>query len=190
MFARCSFTASALAAAFLCASTHVQAQSMKPGLWEITHRAGGNPKMEEAMQRMDQQMAAMTPEQRKMMQDMMARNGVAMGAAAPGGGGTTVKVCISKEMAEQRHMPVQQQGECTRTVTSQSASSMKLQFACKNPSSSGEGTFTFGGDSAYQMVMKVTSQVQGKLETMDLNASGKWLGADCGALKPVAGGSR
>eukprot|EP01034_Spumella_vulgaris_P000504 gene504-674_t len=60
------------------------AQNIKPGLWEISSKMGGNPEMDQAMAQMQQQMAAMPPEQRKMMQDMMAKQGVNM-ATGPGG---------------------------------------------------------------------------------------------------------
>lgn len=162
-----------------------QAHSIKPGLWEVTHQAaGGNAKMDEAMKRMEQQVANMPPEQRKKMEEMMARRGVGLAGFAPGGG-SVFKVCISKEMAARRQMPMQQRGDCTQNVTSQSASGMHMQFSCKTPPIQGEGDFTFSGDSAYQMTMTTTAQIHGKAETTSMNASGKWLSADCGTLKPM-----
>ena len=50
------------------------------------------------MAQMQQQMASMTPEQRKMMQDMMGKQGVGIGAGGPCG--MSVKVCMTKEMVE------------------------------------------------------------------------------------------
>ncbi len=162
----------------------VMAQTARPGLWESTHKMGGNPKMDAAMAQMEKQMAAMPADQRKMMQDMMAKQGVAIGGAAAGGG-TVVKVCISKEMAERQQMPTQTQGECTTTISDKTASSMKMRFVCKNPPSTGEGVYTFAGDTAYTMKMNFSSTVKGKPETMTMEGSGKWLAADCGGLKPM-----
>ncbi len=33
--------------------------------------------------------------------------------------------------------------------------------------------------------MQVTTAVNGQPETMGVDGSGKWLGADCGAVKPL-----
>ena len=47
-----------------------QAQNMKPGLWEISQKMQtGSGEMEKAMADMQKELAAMAPEQRKMMQD-------------------------------------------------------------------------------------------------------------------------
>ena len=39
---------------------------------------------------------------------------------------------------------------------------------------------------AYSMRMTSTSTVRGKPEKMDMQTSGRWLGGDCGAIKPLA----
>ncbi len=160
------------------------AQAMKPGLWEISSKMGGNPEMEKAMAQMQQQMASMAPEQRKMMEDMMGKNGMSMGAAA--GGAMVVKACISKEMAERSQMPMQQKGDCSSTVSDQSSTGMKMRFTCVNPPSNGEGQFSFSGNSAYTMKMKVNTSVAGKVQTTTMDGTGKWLAADCGSIKPMA----
>ncbi len=167
----------------LCATT-AWAQSTKPGLWEIQHKMGGNPEMDKAMAEMQKQMAAMPPEQRKMMQDMMAKQGGAMPTMGPGGA-MAMKVCITPEMAARHDMPVQTEGDCTTTVTSRSGSTMKMKFVCTNPPSTGEGTYTFKGDTAYTMQIQMTSQHQGKPQNMTMDGQGKWLSADCGAIKPM-----
>ena len=160
-----------------------QAQTMKPGLWEMTSKVGGNPQMDQAMAEMQKQMAAMSPEQRKMMEGMMGKQGMGMGAAA--GGGFAIKACITKEMAERNQMPTQQQGDCTNTISDKTSSSMKMKFTCTNPPSNGEGQVTFSGDGAYSTKMKINSAIDGKAQTMTVDGSGKWLGADCGSVKPV-----
>jgi hypothetical protein len=64
---------------------------------------------------------------------------------------------------------------------------MKMKFVCTNPPSSGEGTYTFSGDTAYTMKMSMTSQHQGKPQNMTMDGQGKWLSADCGNVKPMQG---
>ena len=170
-----------VAAALAAGSAFAQ---MKPGLWEIQQKMqSASGQMEQQMAQAQQQMANMPPEQRKMMEEMMARQGVKMGTA--GGGGMTMKVCMTKEMVERNEMPSQQQrGDCKTTSQSRSGNIMKMAFACTNPPSSGEGQFTFNGSEGYTMKMAVNTTVQGKPETMNMDATGKWLGADCGDVKP------
>jgi hypothetical protein len=171
-----------LAAAALAAAGTASAQSqMKPGLWEITHKTqSSSGQMEQQMAQMQQQMANMPPEQRKMMEEMMAQRGMKIGA----GGGMTMKICMTKEMVERHEMPTNR-GECKSTQQAMSGNSMKVAFTCVNPPSSGEGQFTFNSSEAYNMKMVVHTTMQGKPETMNMEGSGKWLGADCGAVKPI-----
>ncbi len=168
-------------AAFAC---HAGAQNLKPGLWEITQRMGGSPQMDQAMAQMQKQMAAMPPEQRKQMEDMLAKQGVQMGSS--GAGGMSVKVCMTKEMVERNEFPAQQQGDCKTTTQQRTGNTMKMAFTCTQPPSSGEGQFTFVSPEAYAMKMAVTTTMRGKAESMTMEGNGKWQGADCGSVKPLA----
>ena len=175
---RVLFAATLLAASF-CAG----AQTLKPGLWEISNKMQtGSGQMEKEMARMQQEMASMPPEQRKMMQDMMAKQGVGMGAGGPGT--MTVKVCMTREMVERNDLP-SQQGDCKHTNSARSGNTMKTSFTCTNPPSSGEGQFTIQSPEAYTMKMEVKSTGGGKPRAVRMDANGKWLGTDCGSIKPI-----
>jgi hypothetical protein len=176
LFAIASLVLSAIAL-----STH--AQSTKPGLWEVTSKVGGSPEMDKAMAQMQQQMANMPPDQRKQMEAMMGKQGMSLSGAS--GGGMQIKTCLSKEMAEKSQMPMRTQGDCTSTVSDKTSTGMRMKFVCTNPPSSGDGQFTFSGDSAYTMKMNVSSSHQGKPQTTTIEGSGKWLGSDCGSIKPI-----
>ena len=168
----------------LACATAASAQSIKPGLWEMQHKMGGHPQMDQAMAQMQQQMAAMSPAQRKQMEAMLGQQGVTM--PAPGaGGGMALKVCITPDMAARSELPSQSEGQCTSTVTSRSGNILKMRFVCQNPPSTGEGTYTFSGDTAYTMKMVMTTTRQGKPETMTMDGQGRWLAASCGAIKPI-----
>ena len=162
----------------------VHAQSTKPGLWDITQKMGGNAEMDQAMAQMQQQMAGMSAAEKKMMQDMLAKQGMSMPTTGACGG-MAMKVCITPEMAAKQDMPVQADGECTTTITSRSANTLKMNFVCKKPPSSGEGTYTFSGDTAYTMKMQMKSMHQGKPVNTTLDGQGKWLSASCGSVKPM-----
>ena len=161
-------------------------QSMKPGLWEISNKmqGAGGGQVDQAMAQAQKEMANMPPDQRKMVEEMMAKRGVKMGAGGPGGG-MSVRVCMTREMVEKNEVPTQR-GDCKNTQQSRSGNTMKMAFVCTNPPSSGEGQITFVSNEAYNMQMAVSTQVQGKPEKVNMESSGKWLGGDCGDIKPMA----
>jgi hypothetical protein len=159
------------------------AQSTKPGLWEIQSKVGGNPQMEQQMAQMQQQMANMPPAQRKMMEDMMAQQGLNLKVGK--GGAMAVKVCITPEMAARQEMPSQTEGDCKTQIGARTGNTMKVNFTCTNPPSSGEGTYTFRGDTGYDMAMRFKTVNDGKPTNMTMTGTGRWLGADCGKVKPA-----
>lgn len=168
------------AAAATLLALSAQAQTLKPGLWEVRQQTqSGSGQMEQAMAQMQQQMASMSPEQRKMMEDMMARQGM-------GAGGTALKVCLTREMVERNEMPAQQQGDCTSTHSPRTGNTMKIAFSCTRPPSRGEGQISFLSPEAYTLKMTTHTTVRGQAETMTMDGSGRWLSADCGAIKPIA----
>ena len=160
------------------------AQNLKPGLWEITNKMqSASGEMEKAMADAQREMASMPPEQRKQMEAMMAKQGVKMGAGGPGG--TSTRVCMTKEMVERNEVPTQQ-GDCKTSKQQRSGNTIKMAWSCTNPPSSGEGHYTIVSPEAYTMKMTMRSAMQGKAETMNMDASGKWLASDCGNIKPMA----
>jgi hypothetical protein len=172
-----------LFAAFALVATATSAQTIKPGLWEIQNQMQGanGGKMAKAMADMQKQLASMPPEQRKMIEDAMAKQGAQV---SPGqGGGMAVKVCMTQEMVDRNDMGAQQ-GDCTHTSSARSGNTQKFSFSCTKPPSRGEGTVTFVSPEAYTVKIKTTATLKGQEETMDMQASGKWLGTDCGTVKP------
>ncbi|MES2582845.1 MAG: DUF3617 domain-containing protein [Pseudomonadota bacterium] len=166
---------------------YAHAQTMKPGLWEITTQMqGGSGEMADAMAKMQKEMESMPHDQRKMMQDMMAKQGVQMGAG--GGTGLSIKMCMTQEMIDRNEVTSRQadqhKSDCTHTNSPRSGNSMKFSFVCTKPPSSGEGQVTFTSADAYSMKMTTTSMARGKPEKMDMQTNGRWLGSDCGTVKP------
>lgn len=169
----------------LICSAALHAQNLQAGLWEITSQMEGGQadKIAASMQKMEKEMAKMSPEQRKMMQDMMAKQGVQMGAG--GGTSVTAKICMSQEMVGRNDFSGQR-GECSHTTSPRMGNTIKYSFICTKPASSGEGEISFQGREAYTQKMTVTTTVKGKPEKMDMHSRGKWLGNDCGNIKPIA----
>lgn len=162
-----------------CAVSGASAQTLKPGLWEVQHKMKGNPEMERQLEEARKQMAAMPPEQRKQMEAMMAGRGVQMGM-----GGQSVRMCLTKDMVERNEIPAQQ-GDCRMTNQQRTGNTLKLNFTCTNPPSSGESQMTINSPESYAMKTTATSNIDGRVEKMSVEGTGKWLGADCGSLKPM-----
>lgn len=173
-----------LAIAATAITSTASAQELKPGLWEVTSTmTSASGELEKANAQMQKELAGMPAEQRKMMEDMMAKQGVKMGAGGPGE--MISKTCMTAEMIERNEIPVQQ-GKCKTTAKPRSGNTTKMSFVCTDPPSSGEGQLTIASPVAYTSKLVVRTTAQGKPETMNMDASGKWLGADCGSIKPMA----
>lgn len=171
-----------LAALLLTGAT--QAQTLKPGLWEMRSSMQGSGEMNKAMDEMQKQLAAMPPEQRKQMQEMMAKQGVSLGSAGPGG--MSVRICMTQEMVERNEIPAQD-GQCKTTTSPRAGNTMKMSFVCTTPPSSGEGEVRFISPEAYSSRMVINSVRNGKRESMTMTGDSKWLSAQCGAVKPITG---
>lgn len=159
------------------------AAAIKPGLWEMTSKVpSADPAAMQAMAQAQQQMASMPPEQRRAIEEALAKQGVSLALAE--GGGIKVKFCITPEQAANPTMPHNQPGDCTSTRTS-IPGGLAVKFTCRNPASSGNGQVIFDGDSGFSMRMAVDSTVAGQKQHMTTESTGRWLGRDCGTAQPV-----
>ena len=167
-----------------CTALPALAQQLKPGLWELSNRiASASPETMAVMAAAQQQMANMAPEQRKSLEQMMARHGVSMNLGD--NGGVKLTYCLTREMAERQDLPAGQPGQCSTTRTPVPGG-LNVSFHCTRPPSSGNGQVIFNGNTAYSMRMNVNSSAGGKPQTMLVEGSGRWLGADCGSVTAPA----
>lgn len=165
-----------------CLSAYPANSGMKPGLWEhhftIKSQSG---KIENAMADLKVKMANMPVEQRKMMEDMMAKQGLGINHHA-----NSVKVCISKEQAANLEIPQGQNQNCKNEVIKRTAKTIKIKFECKGISKSlGEGEFTLTSPTSYTGKSVVNMTVDNKPDRMNMDQKGKWLSANCGEIKPI-----
>jgi hypothetical protein len=154
------------------------AQGQKPGLWE-TKTTIKNAKMDDAMAKMQGQMANMSPEQRQMVEQMMAQRG--LGVA---GNAVTAKVCVTKEQAAAGAMP-QGDEHCQQKEVSRTASSIKFSYTCTGKDAgSGSGEITFVSPTSWTMHSVSDQTIDGKPEHVEINGTGTWIADDCGSVKP------
>jgi hypothetical protein len=167
-----------------CAALPAGAQTMKPGLWELSNKLSSpDSQMNTAMAEIQKQLASMPPEQRKAMQQMMEKNGVQMNIGP--GGALTSRMCMTKEMIARKEFPVQE-GDCKQKVTPVSGTRMNVAFSCTKPPASGEGEIIVDSDTSYRVKMHIKGTDGGRPQVMDMDVTGKWQGADCGALRPIS----
>ena len=158
-------------------------QDMKPGLWEQSNNVSSPDAQTQAtMSAIQAQLANMSPDQRKGIQQMLERNGVQMDLGA--GGAITTRMCMTKEMIQRKEFPVQQ-GDCKQKTTPVSNNRMKIAFSCSRPPASGEGELALESDTSYRGRMHIRGNDGANRPAMDMDVSGKWLGADCGGLRPI-----
>ncbi len=169
----------AIMAAALAGSPALAQPTMRPGLWEqttvVTSQSGA---VEQMMREMQQRLADMPPEQRKMIEQTMAAEGISFDANTQ-----TMRVCITPEQAAA--LDLVQDEDCTQEVVQRTAKSVKVKFQCAgDPPSSGEGEITFNGPTIYKSQATVNTMVDGRPEQMTMEQSGKWLSGDCGDIHP------
>jgi hypothetical protein len=153
---------------------------MKPGLWEMTvvsREMNGQP-MPDMSAMMSKRMDKMPPEMRARIEAQMKAHGVQTGAQ-PG----SIRSCISQDMIRD-HLWQQHEGRCQNTGVSQSGNTWTVNFTCQEPEAKGEVRATFKGSDSYSSDMNITTQHKGQPMTMRMRHDARWLGADCGDLKP------
>lgn len=176
--------AATLAAALtltLSLAASASAQTIRPGLWEISNKVqSGNSQTASALAMAQKELANMPPEQRRMVESMLAKQGVGMSVG--GDGGIKITHCVTKEMAERKELPTGQQGDC-KSANTPIPGGMNVSFTCAKPPSSGTGQVMFQGDSGYTMTMDVSGNVNGKPERMTVNSVGRLLSPVCPGAK-------
>lgn len=179
-------TTFALAALAACCALPAAAQKLAPGLWEhsVTMKTASG-RMEAGMARMQQQLAAMPPEQRKQMEAMMAAQGMGMGAMGGGvGKPMVVKLCLTPEQAARDEMP-QSDGQCKQLSQERSGKTLRFKFACTGERpTTGEGEYTLDSNKAHHGRTVISTTADGKPERMEMEHRARWLSADCGAVRP------
>ena len=149
---------------------------LKPGLWEQTlTMKSESGRVEAAMAQMQQQLRDLPPEQRQMMEDMMASQGISIQQDA-----SIVQICLTQEEIDAGGL-AEQEG-CEQDVLEQNSKRLRLRFVCGDES--GEGEVTFHSPESYSGTTKLTTKVEGQTEVMTIEQKGKWLSADCSALAP------
>jgi hypothetical protein len=151
------------------------APPVKTGLWEVTTtRQDESGQTQPGMEKAAAAMKDMPPEMREQMSAMMKARGFDMSA----GGGGAIRMCLNKDSFD-RGQWQGMQGDCTTTYSAQSGSSWKWHSTCPSMKSESDGEAHFINPENYNV------KIMGRPKTMVMTMTAKWLGSNCGDIKPV-----
>jgi hypothetical protein len=161
---------------------------LKPGLWEtrvIKHVMDGKDMSSQiagASAQMQQAMANMPPEQRARMEAMMKQHG---GPAIASDG--SMRMCISPEMASRDKPIVDREGHCQPAVVNRSGNHTTFEINCNSNGMmmTGKGESTSTGDLIKTQIDTTMRQANGETHVMHNETEMKFLGSDCGDVKPI-----
>lgn len=160
----------------LAACASAQATELRPGLWEFMSKSD-MPGMSAQMARMQEQMKNMPPEARRMIEQQMAAQGVAMG------GGGAVRVCITAESAKRGDVySGRTDGDCRYTDVVDTASQVTGRIACTKPKASGD--FEARIDSPVHF--RSTVHMKSADGEMKVDTDARWIEPDCSKIQPSA----
>jgi len=150
----------------------------KPGLWEITSQTSftkGGPQVAQPQ---------IPPDKLAMMKQM----GIQLPATTPGGSHSfTTKVCVTPEEANtDSPPPPDRQRACQMQNLKRDGHTFTADMVCSGEmQGSGHMSVTYDSDEHYsgKMEFSGTSEHLGEVATSN-EFSGRWLGADCGTVKP------
>lgn len=165
-----------LLGATLAAGASAQAPPIKPGLWEVRSEREVDGK---AVASPAANLQNLPPEVRAKVEAMMKAKGIAPGAA-----GSANRICMSKETLD----PARWQGQsasCKTQIVSRTATIWKWHTSCTQPPAESDGETVFASAESYTVRNATTMTVSGETRTTRSTVQGKWLGADCGDLKPL-----
>ena len=168
----------ACAAAFVAPLASAQAPPLKPGLWEVqSEREVNGQKTTSPANRMK----SMPPETRARMEAMMKERGMALG---PGGAN---RICMSKESLDSGQWQSQAQAAgCKTDYRTRTSSAWKWHASCPSMQSESDGEIAFLSPENYTVNVATTMTMHGEAKMSHMTMKGKWLGTDCGDLKPIS----
>jgi hypothetical protein len=155
-------------------ATVFAAERMKPGLWLLTIKS-------DAMKN-NPQMQQMSPEQMEAMRKM------GVNVKQMQDGITETKVCMTKEMVERDHPPIgKNQKDCHIDNFERNGNTYSAKMVCDGSNMQGTAMIkgVHSGLENYSWTSDFKGTARGHKIDSHQEASGKWLGPECGDVKPA-----
>ena len=158
--------------------------SLAPGLWEMTTRMkAGDAATNDAMATAQARIAQMPAEQRRQMEQALAARGVDVRLGADA---LVARICMTREMTERDAIASQHIGNCKTERSARSGNTIKFAAVCSDPRSTTEGVTTILDPKTFESRTTTTAESAGTTRMTTMTQTGRWVGADCGAVKPAA----
>ena len=155
----------------LAATSALAADQIKPGLWEMTMKS-------DAMK----QMPKIPPEQMEQMRKM------GINVPQKQDGGMVTKMCITKEMAARDTPPSgPEQSGCRVQNQKRQGNSYSMELVCDNAQMKGTAFIkgSYSGNERFDSTYDFKGTAHGRPANQHQESSGRWLGADCGNVRPM-----
>lgn len=174
-----------VAVAIAAATAGAMAETMvRPGLWEIRvvrqimDGRDVTALMPILLAGMQQTMTNMTPEQRKQVEATLGRQ--------VANGGTTQRICVSPEMAAGDRPLLPPDVRCEPTAFNRASSRVTFEFSCADQGRTvtGKGESLLASEDVATRIDLVMNDAGGR-HTMQNDSRARFVGTDCGDLKPA-----
>jgi len=155
------------------AAADIKPLAVKPGLWEVT--------VTSKVQLPEQMLAQMPPERREQIEATMAARGGQ--GSAPG----VVKMCLTKDsLSRALNLGADARQNCERKLFSSSPAKQEVDVECTQPNGKFAGRMTVEALSpeSFKGSMQMTREGGMGLMKINVAVSTKYLGPDCGDVKP------
>ena len=153
---------------------------VKTGLWEV-RMAVLDADGHEVAAPEQAAMSRMSPEARARMAEAMKARGMSM----PDANGVT-RTCLTKALFESGSwQQLASDSGCTTNFSTQSATTWKWHSSFTTMKSESDGETVFSNGERYKTKLTTTATVMGKTKTSTRVLEGRWIGADCGDVKPL-----
>ena len=160
-------------------AAQLPAPPVKVGLWE-TRMSALDADGHEIAPPEQAALSKMPPEVREKMAEAMKARGLSM----PDANGAT-KACFTKETFEAgKWQEMASEAGCTTKYSTISSATWKWHSSCTSLRSESDGEVVFNSPESYRVKMTTTAMVMGKTNTSTRIVQAKWLGANCGDIKP------
>ena len=175
-----AFYRAVVAAALSSSAFGLMAHTLKPGLWEIKNTVVSNSgALNQLLSQAPGLIAGLPAEQRNKLENLMARQGVTLGA----GGAMTAKICMTQAMVDRNELPAQA-GNCQSSPAPRTGNTLQFSFTCSKPAASGQGQITILSPESYTVKTTVNAQVQGQATTVNTDGTARFVAASCGDVRP------
>jgi hypothetical protein len=180
-------TTVAVGLVFAAAAAAAAGFGLKPGLWQsriikqVVDGRDVTAQVAAASAELEHAMAGMAPEQRARMEAMMGEHsGLTLGSSG------NTRMCISADEARRDKPIVDRERRCQPTAVEHSATRTTFTINCTSNGvlTTGKGEAVAAGDLITSTVDLNTRAANGAKHVLHNETELKYLGADCGSVKP------